>query len=499
MPAPSLPTLTMSKSVPRTVDVLVVGLDDDGVVGVPPDVEQAYAKRFVAGVGELARSIGAKAEVGSSRTLPAAGDGPRVLVVGIGEGPPSLDDLRQAAGAGIRDAGGLAEETALSVAVSFGPREDAVPAIAEGALLGSYRYATLSAKTNGGPPGGGVDAITVVDPASAKKGRAAEAQIVARAVATAREWVNLPPNLLFPASFADEVRSLVRSSTVGIDVLDEKALLRDGYGGLLAVGGGSSRLPRLVRLEYRPRGAKAHLALVGKGITFDSGGLNIKPADGMYTMKSDMSGAAAVFAATKAVAELGLKVKITAYGALAENLPSDTSYRPSDVITIYGGKTVENGNTDAEGRLVLADALARAAEDEPDLVVDIATLTGACIVALGARTAGLMASDDATAARLIDAAEAGGEEVWHLPIPRETRAKLDSKVADLRSTGTDRAGGALLAAAFLREFVAAGRSWAHLDIAGPAFHDGAPYGHVSSGGTGAGVRTLIALARALAS
>jgi leucyl aminopeptidase len=149
--------------------------------------------------------------------------------------------------------------------------------------------------------------------------------------------------------------------------------------------------------------------------------------------------------------------------------------------------------------LVLADALARAGEDEPDLVVDIATLTGACIVALGARTAGLMASDDATAARLIDAAEAGGEEVWHLPIPRETRAKLDSKVADLRSTGTDRAGGALLAAAFLREFVAAGRSWAHLDIAGPAFHDGAPYGHVSSGGTGAGVRTLIALARALAS
>ena len=281
-------------------------------------------------------------------------------------------------------------------------------------------------------------------------------------------------------------------------MLDEKALGRAGYGGILAVGGGSSRLPRLVRLSYAPRGAKFHLALVGKGITFDSGGLNLKPPEGMYAMKCDMAGAAAVFAATRAIADRGLKLKVTTYGALAENLVSDTSYRPSDVLTMYGGKTVENGNTDAEGRLVLADALARSNEDHPDLVVDVATLTGACIIALGHRTSGLMASDDETAKRLLDAAETAGEPLWQLPITPDVREKLDSKVADLRSAPADRAGGAILAAAFLREFVAEGTPWAHLDIAGPAFNDGQPYGYVSSGGTGAGVRTLVALASALA-
>ncbi len=498
MPTPSLPRLTIARSVPRNADVLVVGLSPEGAVGVPASVEQAYLKRFGMGVGDLVRSIGGKDEVGSRRTLPAADSGPRVVAVGVGSGEYGLDDLRQAAGTGIRHAGELADDQELSVAVSLSEEAEPVRAIAEGALLGSYRYAAFGSTTNGSEPGGRISTITVVGSTGSGNNLSDDAEITARAVLTAREWVNLPPNLLYPATFADEVRTLVRESRLGIEVLDEKALVRDGYGGILAVGGGSSRLPRLVRLSYRPRGAKLHLALVGKGITFDSGGLNLKPADAMYSMKSDMSGAAAVFAATKAIADLGLKIQITTYGSLAENLPSDTSYRPSDVLTIYGGKTVENGNTDAEGRLVLADALARAAEDHPDLVVDVATLTGACIVALGARTAGLMASNDETAGRLIEAAKAGGEEVWQLPIPRETRGKLDSKVADLRSTGTDKAGGALLAAAFLREFVPNGTAWAHLDIAGPAFHDGEPYGYVSSGGTGAGVRTLIALAKSLA-
>jgi leucyl aminopeptidase len=498
MPTPPLPTLTIAQSAPRDVDVLVVGLSPEGAVGVPTDIEQAYANRFAAGVGELARSIGAKPEVGSRHTLPAAGDGPRVVVVGVGSGESGLDDLRQAAGTGVRQASSLAADTALSVAVSLGEGAEAARAIAEGALLGSYHYAIPGANANGSESDAGIGAITVVDPTGTNNNLSNDAEVVARAVITAREWVNSPPNLLYPASFADDVRALMRSAPLSIDVLDEKGLHREGYGGLLAVGTGSSRLPRLVRLSYRPRGAKFHLALIGKGITFDSGGLNIKPADAMYTMKSDMSGAAAVFAATKAIADLQLKIKITTYGPLAENLPSDTSYRPSDVLTVYGGKTVENGNTDAEGRLVLADALARAGEDNPDLMVDVATLTGACIVALGARTAGLMASDDETANRLVDAAREGGEEVWRLPIPSETRAKLESKVADLRSTGTDKAGGALLAAAFLREFVAEGTSWAHLDIAGPAFNDAEPYGYISSGGTGAGVRTLIALAKSLA-
>jgi leucyl aminopeptidase len=218
----------------------------------------------------------------------------------------------------------------------------------------------------------------------------------------------------------------------------------------------------------------------------------------MYTMKCDMAGAAAVLAAVHAIAQLGLGIKVTSYGALAENMPSGSAYRPSDVLSIFGGKTVENGNSDAEGRLVMADALARANEDHPDLIVDVATLTGACVVALGERTAGLMATDDATADLLLGAAEAAGEEVWRLPIPTEIRSKLDSKVADLRSVVSNRWAGALVAAAFLREFVAEGTSWAHLDIAGPAFHDGEPYGYVAPGGTGVGVRTLIALARGLA-
>ena len=498
MPTPPLPTLTIAQSAPRDVDVLVVGLSPEGAVGVPTDIEQAYTNRFATGVGDLARSIGAKPEAGSHHTLPAAGDGPRVVVVGVGRGESGLEDLRRAAGSGVRHASSLADDTALSVAVSLGEGgTDTARAIAEGALMGSYHYAILGVNASGSDSDAGIGAITVVEPTGTNSNLSNDAEVVARAVVTAREWVNSPPNLLYPGSFADDVRELVRNAPVSVEVLDEKALHREGYGGLLAVGGGSSRLPRLVRLSYRPRGAKFHLALIGKGITFDSGGLNIKPADGMYTMKCDMSGAAAVFAATKAIADLRLKIKITTYGPLAENLPSDTSYRPSDVLTIYGGKTVENGNTDAEGRLVLADGLARAGEDNPDLMVDVATLTGACIVALGARTAGLMASDDETANRLVEAAKEGGEEVWRLPIPSETRAKLESKVADLRSTGTDKSGGALLAAAFLREFVTEGTPWAHLDIAGPAFHDGEPYGYVTSGGTGAGVRTLIALARSL--
>ena len=496
MPTPAPPAVHVSRSVPRGTDVIVVGFDGSGAVGVPEAIETAYTKRVGMGVGTLALQVGAKPASGTPVVLPAVGDGPRVVVVGVGEGELSPEALRRAAGAGLRRAGELAAEASLSVAVSLGTDDpEALRAIAEGALLGSYRYAPISAQ----PTTGGIDSVTVVSAAAGRAGQlAAEVSAVTRAVLAAREWVNVPPNLLYPATFADEARQLCLGSRVAVEVLDEKALAKGGYGGLLAVGGGSMRPPRLVQLRYTPRGAKAHLALVGKGITFDSGGLNLKPADGMYTMKCDMAGAAVVLAATYAIAALGLKVKVTTYGALAENLPSDTAYRPSDVLTIYGGTTVENGNTDAEGRLVLADALARASEDGPDLLVDVATLTGACVIALGDRIAGLMTNDDRTADCVLDAAEAAGEDVWHLPLPRELRSRLDSKVADLRSTAaSNRSGGALIAATFLRQFVGEGISWAHLDIAGPAFNDGAPFGHVPSGGTGFGVRTLVALARAL--
>jgi leucyl aminopeptidase len=477
--------------------VLVVGLNSGGAVGVPDALDQTYVTALGSRVADLAALLGAKSKAGASALLPPVGGGPRLVVVGLGDGDTTPEDLRRAAGVGVREAAGLAE-VALSVAVSLGAEEpEELQAVAEGALLGTYSYAPISST----PPTPTVDTITVVKPGVARSGPDHDvlgvASTVARAVLTAREWVNVPPNLLYPESFADEARALVKDARINVEVLDEKALERGGYGGILAVGGGSSRPPRLVRLSYAPRGATFHLALVGKGITFDSGGLNLKPGDSMYTMKCDMAGAATVLAATHAIAKLGFKIKVTAYGALAENLPSSTAYRPSDVLTMYGGKTVENGNTDAEGRLVMADALARASEDNPDLVVDVATLTGAVIVALGDRTAGLMASDDETADRVLDAAEAAGEDFWQLPIPKEIRPKLDSKVADLRSTSGERPGGALVAAAFLRDFVGDNISWAHLDIAGPAFYDGKPFGYVGSGGTGMGVRTLIALAASL--
>jgi leucyl aminopeptidase len=495
VPIRMLPPLAVAKTVPRNIDVLVVAMSEAGVREVPEAIARAFTKRFGVSVAEMAVSLGVKADADSKRTLPAPGGGPRIVVVGLGS-EQSDEDLRRAAGAGVRHAASLAENGGLSVAVSLGtagPQQ--LSAVAEGALLGSYDYEPISAE----PAKGAVDAITVIQSSDGKGADITDAaKIVAQAVVTVRDWVNMPANLLYPESFAEQVRSLVHGTNITIDVLDEAALSEGGYGGLMAVGGGSSRPPRLVRLSYSPRGAKFHLALVGKGITFDSGGLNLKPGEGMYTMRCDMAGAATVLAVAPAIAQLGLKIRVTAYGALAENMPSGSAFRPSDVLTIYGGKTVENGNSDAEGRLVLADALARANEDHPDLVVDVATLTGACVVALGDRTAGLMATDDATADLVLDAAQAAGEDIWQLPIPEEIRSKLDSKVADLRSTGPDRWAGALVAAAFLREFVAPGTSWAHLDIAGPAFLDGKPYGYVGPGGTGVGVRTLIALARSLA-
>jgi leucyl aminopeptidase len=495
VPISTLPPLNLATTPPRDSDVLVVGLTETGVIGVPPEVESAYTDAFAVGVAEMAHTLGAKSSAGKTRTLPPAGSGPRILVVGVGTGSPTPEDLRKTAGAGIRQAAGLADGAALSVVISLGADEpETVQAIAEGALLGSYDYAPVSGRD---PKPRGIGLITVLTSARPETDLVKRVETVVRAVLATREWVNTPPNLLYPQSFADQAKALVRDAKVAVDVLDDTALVKGGYGGIMAVGGGSSRLPRLVRLSYAPRGASFHLALVGKGITFDSGGLNLKPGDSMYTMKCDMAGAATVIAATDAIARLGLRIKVTAYASLAENLPSDTAYRPSDVLTMYGGKTVENGNTDAEGRLVMADAIARASEDEPDLLIDVATLTGAAVVALGDRTAALMATDDETADRILDAAESAGEDLWQLPIPREIRPRLESSVADLRSTAKEKVAGALVAGAFLREFVGPDIAWAHLDIAGPAYNDRGAYGHVSGGGTGYGVRTLVALATAL--
>lgn len=501
MPEVVLPSVSLVTSLPKDADLVVVGLAEASrapvLVGIPDDLEKACRKQLGRSARDQAIRFGASAKPGSSAVVPGP-DGLRLIVVGLGDIDVTPEQVRRAAGNGIRLAASLAVgDDPVGVAISLEAVEpEVIKGLAEGALLGSYRLAKVSGTVTKPQ----VSSISIVSGArGAEAKRALELAVsIAGAVCLARDWVNRPPNLLYPDSFAEEAREAARTAKLAVEVLDEKALEKAGFGGILAVGGGSERKPRLVRLSYTPRGAKFHLALVGKGITFDAGGLNLKPAEGMYTMKCDMSGAAAVLAATAAIAELGLRVKVTTYAAMAENLPSGTAYRPSDVLTMYGGKTVENGNSDAEGRLVMADALVRAGEDAPDLIIDVATLTGACIVALGERTSGLMASDDQTADHILDAAEAAGEDFWQLPIPPHARKKLDSKVADIKSTG-NRWGGALTSAAFLREFVPEGLPWAHLDIAGPAFNEEGAYDYVPVGGTGVGVRTLVALAQSLQS
>jgi leucyl aminopeptidase len=385
-----------------------------------------------------------------------------------------------------------------------GSGADSVAAVAEGAALGAYRYAGVrgegSAKGKGAKAAetAGPTAVTVVSAAAkdrAVKAAVKRAAILAAAKAYARDLVNTPPNKLFPQSFADSVkaRAAASSAKVTVRVLDEKALEKGGFGGIVGVGQGSVNPPRIVTLSWVPAKARASVALVGKGITFDSGGLCIKPPASMLSMKSDMAGAAAVAATVFAAAELGLPVAVTGYLCLAENMPSGTAQRPGDVVTMRDGTTVEIIDTDAEGRMVLGDGLCLASERKPDAIVDIATLTGAQVVALGPRVAAIMANDEAFGDAVREAADGAGEAAWPMPLPEDLRPMLDSQVADLAHKG-ERWGGMLTAGLFLQEFVGEGIPWAHVDIAGPSFNEGKPWGYTSKGGTGYGVGTLLSLA-----
>lgn len=492
----NIPQLSTARTPSKNSDVLVLGLtsvgDDPTLVGASPELLKAWSKTFPQDLLATATGLGARSRQGAVTLLPSLA-GQRIAVVGLGDVDVTPAAVRDACGVALRTIAAAEGASDWKVSVSLELNDPELgQAAAEGALLGAYRRP----KVTGSPEAHPIREIELVATQSAVAKAVDTAKVVAAAVSQARDWINTPPNLLYPETFAEAARSCVAGQKVSVEILDEKALVKGGYGGLLAVGGGSSRGPRLVRLSWAPRGAKAHLALVGKGITFDSGGLDIKPAGQMAGMTADMSGAAAVIAATQAIAALDLPVKVTTYAALAENLPSGTSYRSSDVLTMFDGTTVENGNTDAEGRLVMADALGRARRDEPDLIVDVATLTGACMVALGTRISGLMASDDATADRLLDAAEVADEAFWHLPITEDIREALKSDAADMRSTGKQRWGGALTAGAFLQHFVG-DTPWAHLDIAGPAFNEDAPWGCTPKGGTGVAVRTLVALAKGM--
>lgn len=320
-------------------------------------------------------------------------------------------------------------------------------------------------------------------------------RILAHEVVSVRELINTPANDLWPERLAEIVSERLASTSVEVEIWDESKLFEERCGGILAVGKGSVRPPRLVLLKYR--GGGKHLGLAGKGITFDTGGLSIKPADSMVGMKYDMAGAATVFGAISAIARLGLAVNVTAVLAIAENMPSGQATRPGDVIMMRTGKTVEVINTDAEGRLVLGDALSVLADHSPDHIVDVATLTGAATIALGNRYAGVMGQGEAVS-EVLSAASAAEELLWHMPLPEELRKVLDSEIADLTNAKVgNRAGGMLVGGWFLREFVKPDQSWAHLDIAGPANNDSTAYSVNPPGATAVMLRTLVELARKL--
>jgi leucyl aminopeptidase len=420
--------------------------------------------------------------------LPAA----ELLLVGLGDRDVvDAEAVRRAAAVAVRHAGRARRAmTTLGQVLPDDP-EGAVRAVAEGANLGAYRFDKYKVATReDGDENGRLAELTVSMPEGATGDLAAavtSGEIRARATNLARDLSNEPANSLHPEDLATAARQLADKG-VTVTVKDERALAEESFGGIIGVGQGAANPPRLVELNYAPEGATSRVVLVGKGITFDSGGLSLKPSEGMEAMKTDMSGAAAIVGVMSALADLGVRVAVTGYLATAENMPSGSATRPGDVLTMRNGKTVEVLNTDAEGRLVMADALAYGAEGEPDAMVDVATLTGACMVALGMKYMGLMSNHDGLAAELLEAAAEAGEPAWRLPLPREYHKQVESEVADLKNVG-HRWGGALNAGLFLEEFVD-GRPWVHLDIAGPARADEAD-GHIPKGATGVAVRTLL--------
>ncbi|MDT4927879.1 MAG: leucyl aminopeptidase [Pseudonocardiales bacterium] len=480
-----MPSVTVkAPAAPIRADAVVVGVrktkDGPQLVSGAEPVDTALGGRLV----EALRTLGATGRPDEVLKVPTLGlaDFPLVVGTGLGEDATSAEAARRAAGAALR---ALTGQRRVHLAI-----DAAAGALAEGALLGAYAFTSYKSS----PTEPALRTITIAGPTSSRAD-VRRATIVADAVSLTRDLVNTPPNDLYPETFAARAAELAKERGLTVEVLDERALKRGKFGGILAVGAGSVRSPRLVRISYRPAKPKAHLALVGKGITFDSGGINLKTAN-LTWMKSDMGGAAAVIASALAIAALKLPVSVTVTVPMAENMPSGTSYRPSDILRMYDGSTVEVGDTDAEGRLVLADAITRAVEDEPDYLMELSTLTGAQLVALGPRLIGVM-GEERWRREVVAAADTAGEGAWGMPLPAELRAGLDSPVADLVNVPSDRWGGMLVAGRFLGEFVPDGLPWAHLDIAGPAFNQGGARDYTPKGGTGAGVRTIIAAAERL--
>lgn len=506
-PGYASPAVSVASSLPRRaaastvliVPVLSTG-DDDKPGAV---VEAAEPFLSAAAVAEIESGLRALEATGGADqvhrlvvpSLPVSS----VLTIGLGKPRPEwpADTIRRAAGVAARSLGGAEAVITTLTELPGDSGESVVSAAVEGLILGSYRFTEFrSAKT--APKDKGLGRITALATAKDAKKDAAHGAAVATAVATARDLVNTPPSHLFPAEFAKRAKTLGESVGLEVEVLDALALQKAGYGGIIGVGQGSSRPPRLVRLTHRgsklaKRSKQAkRVALVGKGVTFDTGGISIKPAAGMHHMTSDMGGAAAVIATVTLAAQLQLPIDVIATVPMAENMPSATAQRPGDVLTQYGGITVEVQNTDAEGRLILADAIVRACEDKPDYLIETSTLTGAQTVALGSRIPGVMGSEEFRD-RVAAISQRVGENGWPMPLPDELKEDLKSTVADLSNISGQRFAGMLVAGVFLREFVADGVGWAHIDVAGPAYNTGGPWGYSPKGATGVPTRTMFAV------
>ncbi|TFC00270.1 MULTISPECIES: leucyl aminopeptidase [unclassified Cryobacterium] len=489
MTAPVL-SVSAQPAIESTADVLIVGAlqsADSAVLFADPAFTALSTVLADLGVtGARDQVVRIPASVGGARTI---------AIVGLGK-DAGVDALRAAAGSAVRQLTGVE-----SVAFAFPLASTAeLTAVVEGAALGAYSYTEYRQASLAGTrlPAGRVTVHSALDGTDA----VAHALVVSEAVALVKDLVNMPASDLYPEALADRAVAAAADLPVTVRVWDEAELAADGFGGIAGVGQGSTRPPRLVKVSYAPETASRHIALVGKGITFDTGGLSLKPAGSMVGMKYDMTGAATVLAVVLAAARLSLDVRITAWLCIAENMPSGNAIRPNDVLRIRGGRTVEVLNTDAEGRLVLADGLVAAGEEEPDAIIDVATLTGAAIVALGNRYYGVM-GEDALVARVLAAGAGVGEQLWAMPLPDELRATLNSDVADIANAKMgSSAGGMLLAAVFLREFIgtrgtgddAVTIPWAHLDIAGPAHNTGGGWGFTNAGPTGVSVRALLRLA-----
>jgi leucyl aminopeptidase len=488
--APKIELVTAAPDKARA-DLLAVPVLSGPQLGPGADlVDRALGGTLLA----FAAEAGFEAKRGEVLAVPTGGQlgAKAAILVGMGE-PEAIDgDAMRRAGAALARRSSKVDKVAttlLDVAPDTLDRAEAAQALAEGIALGAYQF--LNYKSDAQPSR--LARVQVLGRANAKvRAGLARGVRIAQAVMWARDLVNEPAEAKSPETVVKLARALSRANGLTVRVWGGEQLARERLGGVIGVGGGSARPPRFLRLASAPRGAKATLALVGKGVVFDSGGLSIKTAGGMETMKTDMSGAAAVIAAMSALRDLSVKTRVIGFVPLVENMPSGNAMRPGDVLRMRNGKSVEVLNTDAEGRLILADALSLASEEKPDAIVDIATLTGAVTIALGDKIAGLMGTDEAWSAQVGAAAQRVGERTWPLPLPDDYRKLLDSEVADMRNIGTGGGAGTLTAGLFLREFVN-GAPWVHLDVAGTA-RASADDGYNSRGGTGYGVRTFIELA-----